>query len=143
MSTIWVFLPQACRLISNLAPVFLLSGGVLGVAAGESIFTNRLLQLLPRYAPGVSHPSILNLGAFELEQAFQGTQLVGVRQAYMVGIKDAFLLMIVSCMLACIVALLAPPISITGKIGTTRETEAVGMTGGEEEKTDSQENASK
>ena len=62
------------------------------------MFDNRLVESLPRYAPGVSVRQVLDVGASDLEGSFQGAQLLGVKQVYMVGLRAAWALSIaLSC----------------------------------------------
>lgn len=96
--------------------VFQLGSGVIGVAAGNSIFTNRLIAALPAKAPGVSASQAVNVGAYNLADTF-GDAVNGVREAYMVGIKDAWLMTLALCGAAFLVGLAAPRVSILGKMG--------------------------
>lgn len=67
-------------------------GGSLAVPAAQSIFTNLLLNNLPKYAPGVDAQLIASLGAADFRDAITPDQLGGVLQAYMQGLKDVFAL---------------------------------------------------
>ncbi|EED11989.1 efflux pump antibiotic resistance protein, putative [Talaromyces stipitatus ATCC 10500] len=92
---------------------FQLLSGVIGVAAGQSIFSNRLVQTLPRYTTGVNSSQILHIGASELNQNFTDDTLQGVREAYLVGIKGAWIMTMVLCSAAIVIGLAAPRISIS------------------------------
>ena len=67
-------------------------GGSLAVPAAQSIFTNLLLNNLPKYAPGVDAQLIASLGAADFRDAITPDQLGGVLQAYMQGLKGVFAL---------------------------------------------------
>ncbi|GES58769.1 putative efflux pump antibiotic resistance protein [Aspergillus terreus] len=95
--------------------VFPLGSGVISVTASESIFSNKLLQSLLHYAPGVSGDEALGVGAAQLEEFFGGDTLWGVREAHLVGIKDAWILTLAFCGAAFVVACIAPPVSIWGR----------------------------
>jgi MFS transporter, DHA2 family, glioxin efflux transporter len=96
--------------------VFQLGSGVIGVAAGNSVFTNRLIASLPAHAPGVSAHQAVQVGAYDLAITF-GNHVRGVREAYLVGIKDAWILTLALCGVAFFVGIVAPRVSILGKMG--------------------------
>lgn len=96
-------------------PVFQLGSGVIGLTAGESVFTNRMLSSLPKYAPGVNGAEVLSVGAYALEATFNPVQLRGIRRAYLAGLKDVWIMTIAFGGAALVTALFAPPISILAK----------------------------
>ena len=67
--------------------VFQSIGGAVGVATGQSIFTNRLIQSLPIQAPGVEAAKVLAVGVTGLRDAFTASQLQGILKSYIVGLK--------------------------------------------------------
>ncbi|KAF9884655.1 hypothetical protein FE257_001408 [Aspergillus nanangensis] len=101
--------------VTALVLFFQLGSGVIGVAAGESVFSNRLIQSLPHYAPGITGKEVLDVGASQLEQTFDGDTLLGVKKAYLVGIKDAWILTLAFCGAAFVVSAVAPRVSILRK----------------------------
>ena len=70
------------------------------------MFDNRMLQSLPRYAPGVTSAQVLAVGASDLAGSFQGAQLLGVKQAYLVGLRAAWALSIALSGVTFVVAFL-------------------------------------
>lgn len=106
--------------------VFQLGSGVIGNAAGESIFSNRVIQKLAQYAPGTSATAVLEAGASELQSVFGEAELQGVRRAYLAGIHGAWILTLALCGAAVVAGVLAPPISIAGKTGVRPTTEGDG-----------------
>ncbi|RAH48768.1 MFS general substrate transporter [Aspergillus brunneoviolaceus CBS 621.78] len=104
--------------VTALVLFFQLGSGLVGLAAGESIFGNRVIQSLPQYAPGVSAHKVLEAGASKLASMFGETGVQGVRRAYSVGIHGAWILTLALCGAAAVlVSVLAPPISMLGKTG--------------------------
>ncbi|KAB8259413.1 putative efflux pump antibiotic resistance protein [Aspergillus pseudonomiae] len=103
--------------VTALVLFFQLGSGVIGIAAGQSIFSNRVIQSLARYAPGTSPTTVLQAGAAELQAVFGEAEVQGVRRAYLVGIHGAWILNLALCGAAVVVGLLAPRISIVGKTG--------------------------
>ena len=80
-----------------------------------------MLASLPRHATGTSPSRVLEAGASRLEVTF-GTEAVrGIQKAYMVGIKDAWVLTLALCGAAVLVALAAPRVSISGKMGASAD----------------------
>ena len=91
-------------------------GGALWVSAAQSAFTNRLVQKLPEYAPGVDPALVVATGATDLRSVFTAEQLPGILEAYMSGIKVAFLLPVALGGVAAIVSLFAKWTSLKGKV---------------------------
>jgi len=66
----------------------------MAIAASDSIMNNLLLKNLPKYAPNVEPHSILELGAYGIQNKLDAETLVGVRQAWMVGLRGAWAMVI-------------------------------------------------
>jgi hypothetical protein len=64
------------------------------IAATDSITNNLILANVPRYVPEVNPQAVISAGAGNLEEAFQGATLRGIRQAYNVGLRGAWALII-------------------------------------------------
>jgi hypothetical protein len=64
------------------------------IAATDSITNNLILSNVPRYAPEVNPQAVISAGAGNLEEAFQGVTLHGIREAYNVGLRGAWALII-------------------------------------------------
>ncbi|PYH71881.1 MDR family MFS transporter [Aspergillus vadensis CBS 113365] len=112
--------------VTALVLFFQLGSGVIGIAAGESIFSNQVIQKLAQYAPGTSATAVLEAGASELQSVFGEAELQGVRRAYLAGIHGAWILTLALCGAAVVAGVLAPPISIAGKTGVRPTTEGDG-----------------
>ncbi|CAD6589968.1 MAG: hypothetical protein ASARMPREDX12_004093 [Alectoria sarmentosa] len=67
-------------------------GGAFFVSAGETAYTNRLLERVPLLAPGVSPALVVATGATQLRAVFSAQELPGIVLAYMDGLKLAFAL---------------------------------------------------
>jgi hypothetical protein len=91
-------------------------GGAFWVSAAQSAFTNRLVQRLPVYAPGVNPALVVATGATNLRDVFPADQLDGILHAYMDGLKLTFLLAIVLGGVAVIVSLFPKWVSLKGKV---------------------------
>jgi hypothetical protein len=69
-----------------------LIGGGIFISAAESIFANRLLQVLRHHAPGVHPAEVLDTGIFQMTGEFSSEDLHGILSSYMVGLKGAWAL---------------------------------------------------
>jgi hypothetical protein len=100
-------------------------GGAIGVSVAQNIFDNRLVQSLPMLAPNVSIQTVLEVGAYGIQDNFSGGQLQGILKSYMVGLKAAWALSIAMLGLACIVPLVGERKSIKPKDGSSPTVAAV------------------
>ena len=66
--------------------------GAVFVSSAQSLFTNKLVQVVPKYAPGLDPRIVVATGATELRRTFSAEDLPGVIRAYMEGLKDAYIL---------------------------------------------------
>ena len=98
-------------------PVFQFVGCAVGVSSAQSIFTNRLVQNLPFYAPGVEVSRVLALGVTSLASHFDPVELHGILRSYIVGLKDAWLFSAVLTAMAFVISLVAGWKSIKVKKG--------------------------
>lgn len=64
------------------------------MAAGQSIFQNKLLTTLPRTNPGLNPALVASVGATDIKNTFDAVQLPGILTAYMEGLHSAFTLAI-------------------------------------------------
>ena len=87
--------------------VFQTIGGAIWVSAGQSAYTNRLLQKVPVLVPDVSPALVVATGATQLRTVFSAEQLPGIVLAYMDGLKVAFILAIASAGVTLPIALFA------------------------------------
>ena len=80
--------------------------GAIFVSSAQSLFTNRLVQVVPQYAPGLNPNVVVATGATQLRETFSAKDLPGVIKAYMAGLKDAYILAIALGGAAFLVAIL-------------------------------------
>ena len=65
-------------------------GASVWVGAAQAGFANRLIENVPRYAPGLNPALVVATGATELRKVFSEDQVVGVIRAYKDGLKTPF-----------------------------------------------------
>lgn len=95
--------------------------GAIFVSVAQSLFTNKLVQSLPREVPGINPQLVIATGATELRDVFNDEQMVGVIRSYMDGLKDAYTLAI--ALAACSVVV------VIGMVAFDRRTVRKGMIG--------------
>lgn len=95
------------------------------ITAGQAIFSNVLLEALPRHAPDVNPALVLGTGAGDIHNVFHGVDLIGVLDSYMVGLKAAFALGLAAAVLCVFISFLAP----MGKLPTEsgKKTESIAL----------------
>ncbi|KAH8808033.1 major facilitator superfamily domain-containing protein [Xylogone sp. PMI_703] len=80
-------------------------GGAFMVSAGESAFTNRLLQKLPTLAPSVSPALVSSIGITEIRKTFAPDVVPGIVASYLDGLKVAYAISIALGGIAVLVSL--------------------------------------
>lgn len=95
------------------------------MSIAQSIFDNRLVESLPHLVPSVKVQTVIEVGAYGLQDNFDGLQLQGILESYMVGLKAAWALSIAMFGLACVVPLVAERKSIKQKDGSATTVVAV------------------
>ncbi|KAM0312843.1 hypothetical protein ACHAO8_005989 [Botrytis cinerea] len=82
-------------------------GGAFFISIAEAAFANRILHVLPHYAPSVSPARVLSVGVSELRNAFgkEGELIEGIIESYLQGLKVTYALAITCCGIAMFVAL--------------------------------------
>jgi hypothetical protein len=80
----------------------------------QTIFSNRLLQLVSQNIPGIDPISVLNTGATSLQDEFSQSQVVQILLYFMEALRDAFILPIALNGISFIIALAAEIIVRTG-----------------------------
>ncbi|EOD49204.1 MFS gliotoxin efflux transporter [Neofusicoccum parvum] len=66
--------------------------GAIFVSVAQSLFTNKLVKMVPQEVPGLNPALVVATGATELRSVFPEDQLAGVIRSYMAGLKDAYAL---------------------------------------------------
>ncbi|KAH8658108.1 MFS gliotoxin efflux transporter glia [Xylariales sp. PMI_506] len=82
--------------------------GAYFVTVAQSIFSNRLVQVLSVTAPNIDVTIIIGTGASEIRDVWSGAELAAVLNAYMVGIKDVFALALAGAACSTLVSLVIP-----------------------------------
>lgn len=77
------------------------------LAASSAITNNLLLKNLPIHAPSVNAQEVFTTGAYDLQNHFNGTELRGIREAYVVGLHGAWAMGIALFGMAFLAAFLA------------------------------------
>lgn len=82
-------------------------GGAFFISIAEAAFANRILNVLPHYAPSVSPARVLSVGVSELRNVFgkEGELIEGIIESYLQGLKVTYALAITCCGIAMFVAL--------------------------------------
>lgn len=82
-------------------------GGAFFISIAEAAFANRILHVLPHYAPSVSPARVLSVGVSELRNVFgkEGELIEGIIESYLQGLKVTYALAITCCGIAMFVAL--------------------------------------
>lgn len=83
-----------------------LLGGVVVLAVAQSAVSNRLLAVLPEFAPQVSSAVVLEAGPGNFRAQLEAGQIGGVVRAYMSGLKIAFGIALALSCASFVVALL-------------------------------------
>lgn len=89
-------------------------GGAIFVSAGQSAFTNVLINNIPNDAPGVDISRLIATGATDLKTIFPSDAIPGILRSYMDGLRAAYSIAIVTAGLATAFALLMPWQSLKG-----------------------------
>jgi hypothetical protein len=82
--------------------------GTYFILIAQSIFANRMLYTLKTTYPNINAGQVVNTGASEIQQVFQGADLAAVLDAYMVGIKGVLAFSLATSALTVLVALAIP-----------------------------------
>ncbi|RFU33349.1 hypothetical protein B7463_g2991, partial [Scytalidium lignicola] len=90
-------------------------GGAFCVSAGESAFTNRLLQRLPTLAPTVSAATVTSVGISDIRSHFATDVVPGIIVSYLDGLKVSYAISIALGGIAVIVSLASKWTNIKGK----------------------------
>ena len=84
-----------------------LSGGYF-VTGAQSLFGNRLLNLIATKAPNLNPGQVLATGATDIQRVFSGPDLTAVLTSYMAGIKDVFAWSMAGALFTAVLALVVP-----------------------------------
>ncbi|OKL59456.1 hypothetical protein UA08_05288 [Talaromyces atroroseus] len=107
--------PADIPVVTAVILFFQLVSGAVSVSAAQSVFTNRLIASLPRYAPDVSVPQVVAVGATEIRSTFPSSQVQGILRAYMAGLKAAWAMGIGLAVLPVILSFCPQRVSIKNR----------------------------
>lgn len=82
--------PSDIGAVSGMVLFFQSIGASVWVSAAQAGFANRLIDAVPRYAPGVNPALVVATGATDIRSVFSAVQLRGVLEACMDGLKTPF-----------------------------------------------------
>lgn len=95
-------------------------GGAFFISIAEAAFANRILNVLPHYAPSVSPAQVFSVGVSELRNVFgrEGEAIEGIVESYVQGLKVTYALAITCAGIAVFIALGSrwPWINLKGKV---------------------------
>ena len=111
--------PADLSTITAMILFFQTIGGAFFVQAGQAAFSNKLVNSVSTFAPGVSPALVIGTGASDLRKVFSPEQLPGILQAYMAGLRDAYAICIALAGVAFVVAFFVEWKSIKGKAPST------------------------
>jgi hypothetical protein len=90
-------------------------GGAISISIAQNIFSNGLIQNVPKYAPGIDPAAVISAGSTHLRTAIPAALLAGVLKAYMISLNHAFVLAIVVGGIATFLACFVEWKSVKGK----------------------------
>lgn len=97
--------------------VFQLISGALSLSVAQSLFTNRLLASLARFAPGVNPQLVLATGATEIRKVFAPDQVHGILLSYLTGLRAAWAMAIAAVGMSVLASFVPEFKSIRGRMG--------------------------
>lgn len=108
--------PADLSSVSAIILFFQTIGGAIFISAGQSGFTNKMTQQLPKTAPGVDVGLVLATGATDIRNVFNADQIPGILEAYMKGLKVPFAIAIACACVTFLIAFTPRWESIKGKV---------------------------
>ena len=90
-------------------------GGALFVSVSQNVFTNKLVQYVGEYVPGLDPKVVLATGATAIQQTIASDQLDGVTRAYSDALTTTFIVFVAMGTLSIIGALAVEWRSVKGK----------------------------
>ncbi|KAL6243104.1 hypothetical protein RBB50_010204 [Rhinocladiella similis] len=91
--------------VGNAVAIFFNSlGGAISISIAQNIFSNGLVNEIPKYTKGVNPYTIIGAGATHIREVTPPSQLAGVLKAYNIAVTNSYILAI-AC--ACIAFLLS------------------------------------
>jgi hypothetical protein len=91
-------------------------GGAFFVSAGQSAFTNIMVQRLPTHAPDVDVAKLLGTGITDLRDVFPPEDIPGIVDSYMGGLKVAYAVAIAATGISVLISLASKWRNLKGKV---------------------------
>ncbi|OAL24890.1 hypothetical protein AYO20_10594 [Fonsecaea nubica] len=102
--------------VGNAVAIFFNSlGGAISISIAQNIFSNTLIQEIPKYTHGVDPQAIIMAGATHIRQVTPPAQLAGVLYAYNVAVTHSYILSIACASIAFLFSLGFEWKSVKGK----------------------------
>jgi EmrB/QacA subfamily drug resistance transporter len=90
-------------------------GGALFVSVAQNVFTNKLVQYIAKYVPGLDPQVVLAAGATSIQHSIDPALLPGVTRAYSDALTQTFIVFVAMVVLSIIGALAVEWKSVKGK----------------------------
>ncbi|KAF8915559.1 major facilitator superfamily domain-containing protein [Mucidula mucida] len=90
-------------------------GGAIAIAIAQNIFSNQLIENVPKYAPNVNPGVVIAAGATHLREIVPADSLAGVLEAYAKALRTTFIPPIAFAGLAFIIGLGIERINVKGR----------------------------
>lgn len=102
--------------VGNAVAIFFNSlGGAISISIAQNIFSNGLVQEIPKHTTGVNPNTIIAAGATHIREVTPASQLAGVLEAYDIAVTNAFILSIACAVFAFVFSLGFEWKSVKGK----------------------------
>lgn len=93
--------------ITAIVMFFQTLGGAIFIQMGQSLFTNKLVKVIPDRVPDVNPGLVVATGATELRHVFDRQHIPGIILSFLDGLKDAYTLSVALAAVATVIAVLA------------------------------------
>lgn len=90
-------------------------GGAASISIAQNIFSNTLIQEIPKYTTGIDPAKIIAAGATHIREVTPKSQLAGVLTAYNIAVTRSFIVPVACAALAFLCSLLFEWKSVKGK----------------------------
>lgn len=101
-----VVLPKKDMPVGNAVAIFFNSlGGAIAISIAQNIFSNTLVEEIPKYTTGVDPSTIVMAGATHIREVTPPSQLAGVLYAYNIAVTHTFILSIACASIAFIISI--------------------------------------
>jgi hypothetical protein len=98
--------PTDLSSITAIVMFFQTLGGAVFIQMGQSLFSNKLVKVIPDNVPNVNPALIVGTGATELRDVFDKELIPGIIRSFLAGLKDAYILAVALAALATVISFL-------------------------------------